>query len=75
MQERHWTETKDEGGMRAHGTQDVQVLGLDTLGILQFFWPGITQFMVGSDFSAHHLVLVGVVQALLSSLTFLTETL
>lgn len=47
VQERHWTETKDEGGMLAHGTQDVQVLGLDTLGILQFFWPGITQLIYG----------------------------
>lgn len=36
MPERHWTETKDEGGMLAYGTQDVQVLGLGTLGILNY---------------------------------------
>lgn len=40
VQERHWTETKGEGGTLAHGTRDVQVLGLDTQGILQFFGQG-----------------------------------
>lgn len=40
VQEKHWTETKDEGGMLAYGTQDVQVLGLGTLGILKLFGQG-----------------------------------